>query len=1117
MESSSKRRKLEHPSSGLSHASLIDFKSTDSTRLSTASIFTLQTDELLRSSRLDYNKHLGGVDAQLFRLKEVIDSIDPHDPVPIAKATSQLEKTHSVTVPYPEPRPARDSPYKVSFEHPAQCNVVGSYVLKTMVKTQSRIAADLVIQMPASLFQDKDYQNQRYFYRRAYYLAYIAVHLRQELGESMDLRYEYLNDNRLLPVLILQPKAREDAGPSNGVSGKATDKSSSPDWSIRLIPCSSEGLFPISKLGSLSNSNKSAGSDEKGAPSTPFYNNTLKAEGAFIHYLRILTWAKNNAPAFADACILGRIWLQQRGFGGSVSQGGFGHFEWAIIVALLLQTGGRNGQAALSTSLSANELFKAAIQFVSDNDFSKKPVVLGSAKQGLENITEAGPVLHHAATGLNILHKMTQWSSGLLQSYAKSTLDLFADDAAEKFEPTFIVRSNIHSQIFDAIFQINTADMTRSSSPDCRGAVWEFSAEVYKTLKKAYGNRAQLVHIQQPPTKTWSLGASLPSGTSQVLVGVIFDFAQMARQMEHGPPAEEQRDAARFRSFWGEKAELRRFKDGSILECLEWRGNQPYQICEEISRHILKRHLKLTSEEINFYGQGYYNVISFSAVDKAAFDSARQAFQTLETDVRNLDDLPLQIRQLSSVSPLSRYSSIYPPLIGAHQGSVQTMDVNLYFEVSNKWPENLVAIQEAKIEFLLDLDRRLVSAHENIRTYLGREDRPLGPENLTYLDVVYDTGAAFRLRIFCDLEETLLLRQTANKTLEQHIRDKAAESLARFRWQFETLPLHAQTIATYSTRFFALSQTIRLVKQWFAAQKLSGHFSEELIELFVLHVFLRPYPWRIPSSVATGFLRTLDFLARWDWRETALILDSADDLVADDRLSVRRTLEDWRRRDPHLNRTVLIVATSHDRTGLAYTRNGPSRLIVTRMTLLAKAASRLLRREDHRLDVPAQLFRPSLADYDVLFHLSSKAARAVMRDAAVETAVVPVSRSRYKNLDGITGKTPLPVRAGPAEILIRKLQALYADTLIFFHGTLGTIGVDSGHGGGDEQENIVGAIWNPRLQRQKFRAGLPYNFKSVANEDGDDVVEVNREAVLLEIARIGGELIKKIEIVDDEE
>ena len=37
--------------------------------------------------------------------------------------------------------------------------------------------------------------------------------------------------------------------------------------------------------------------------------------------------------------------------------------------------------------------------------------------------------------------------------------------------------------------------------------------------------------------------------------------------------AEEKEKAEGFRSWWGEKAELRRFKDGSILEAVVWAEN----------------------------------------------------------------------------------------------------------------------------------------------------------------------------------------------------------------------------------------------------------------------------------------------------------------------------------------------------------------------------------------------------------------------------------------------------------------------------------------------------------------------------------------------------------------
>jgi U3 small nucleolar RNA-associated protein 22 len=1107
MESSSKRRKLDHSGSGLRHDALIDFEAQSSARVSTASTFVLQTDELLKEAKLDYGKTLKGVDANLHRLKEAVDTAVPHGPELITQVTSRFEKKHRIVIPYPDPKPAKDAPYKLSYEKPASYNVVGSYVAKTMVKSQAHFGIDMVVQMPKTMFQEKDFTSMRYFYRRAYYITYIAASVKKELEDSFDIGFEYLNENPLLPVLALRPKPEEeeqeeDIKETTSKASKKKTKAAKSPYTIRLIPCAPDGLFPKSKLLPSSNNNRTGEADDKNTRSgTPFYNSTLKAEETFISYLRILTHAKNECPALTDACVLGRIWLQQRGFGSSVSQGGFGHFEWSVMIALLLQMGGRNGHAALSNSLSSTELFKATVQFLSATDFNKKPFVFGSSKINADTVREAGPVMYDPVRELNILAKMSPWSATLLQMHAKSTTDLLADAAADKFDPTFIIKSDAPLQTYDAIFEIKNQDTARLlNSPDRRGSAWDFSLEAHKVLKKAYGTRAHLVHFQLPAKTGWSLDSAPLSGSSKVQFGVMFEFAQMSRQMEHGPAAEEQKDAAKFRQFWGEKAELRRFKDGSILECVEWSSKVPFQICEEIAAHTLKRHLKVASEDITSFGAGFSNIVDFSHMDKEAFDAARRAFQTLEHDIRNLEDLPLQIRQLSAVSPAARYASVEAPRPGFHTGTIEPIDVNLYFEASGRWPENLVAIQETKIEFLLDFDRRLTATKENITTYLGRENREIGIENLAYLDIVYESGAAFRLRIHADLEDILFQRQIKNKMLDHHIREESEAALARTNWFFATLPIHTQTIATFCTRLHPLSQTIRLVKHWFNSHKLSSHISEELIELFVLHVFLQPYPWRAPTSASTGFLRTLTFLSRWDWRDEPLIVDSAEDLTDDNRHSIRKELEAWRKKDPNMNSTVMIVATSNDTSGLAYTRNGPSKLIASRMTRLAKAACKLVKDSGYRVDA-TELFDTSLEDYDVLFHLSRKAVRSILREAASD----PSARrhSQFKNLDDRTGRAPLPIRAHPVDVLIQELQRVYEDTLVFFRGTNTS----------DEDDTVIGAIWNPKLQQQKFRAGLPYNFRTVADEE-EDVVTVNRKAVLLEIARIGGDMIRKIEEVE---
>lgn len=1105
MESSTKRRKLGHAEAGLKHKGLINFASRQTAQISTASTFILQTDELLSKTRLDYANTLQGVDGHLHALKSVIESIEPHSPIPVCsqsihllfilltalqipQATKEFEKKHGIRIPYPEPKPAADAPYKVSFSKPAQCNIVGSYVARTMIKGELSYDIDMIVQMPKDLFQEKDYQNLRYFYRRAYYLAYIAAHVQKTLGEDTQVSKALLHDNPLLPILQLR-----------------TDPKS--NFSIRIIPCAPADLFPASKLVATANCNKNA-ADEGTKKPTPFYNSSLKAEGTYVTYLRLLTHTKKECPAFVDACILGRIWLRQRGFGSAISSGGFGHFEWAIMLALLLQTGGKNGQAVLASSLSASELFKAGVQFLATTDFNKKPFVLGATSMPMESLKESGPVLYDSARELNILAKMGSWSANLLRAQATAAVELSNDEAADKFEPTFILRADGKLQMFDAVFEVRlpgkVPERLKQNSSDCRGQLWDFAAETQKILKRAYGNRAKLIHVQLPAIGAVKLTKDFGRAKS-FYVGIIFDPANMPRSMEYGPPAEEQKEAARFRQLWGEKAELRRFKDGSILECVDWSDgptDTAAELCKRIGQYVMQLHLKVAADQVEFWGDGIANLLGLSVHDKASFDSVRQAFGTFERDIRELEDMPLQIRQLSPISSDSRYALVHPPQIGYHQGSLKPMDVNLYFEASSRWPENLTAIQEAKIEFLLDIDRRLTSAHSNITTHLGRENIEIGIENLVYLDVVYDTGAAFRLRILCNLEETLLQRQVVNKTLSPQIREEAADASHKLKWRFETLPLHTQIIATFCTRLSALSGTIRLVKHWFNRHKLSGHFSEELIELFVLRVFLQPYPWSVPSSESAGFLRTLLWLSKWDWRDEPLIVDSSEEMTNEQRSAVHQELRDSRKRDPNMMRTVMIVATSHDMSGLGYTRNGPTKLIASRMTRLAKAAHKEFHDKDLVFD-PAGLFETSLKDYDVLLHLSPKALKGIALDAAADSGTKRASQ--FKNLIDSTSRVPVPVRTEPAQVLADELNRVYADTLIFFPGSA------------SEGETVIGAIWSPQLQRQKFRVGLPYNFHKIENdEDESDLVDVNRTAVLAEIARIGGEMIRKIEELSDD-
>lgn len=1118
-----KRRKLEHQpphqdqSSATGAADALDAAAIAGT--SRPSAFVLQTQELLREVRINYDKSFSGADDLLRQIKTTIEDIHPQGPTPVShlpssmvvqvslisdmlhffvaqihQATAALERKHGIVVPFPDPKPPKDCPYKVSFSKPSQVNIVGSYVAKTMVKSQSPRVIDMIIEMPKDMFQDKDYLNLRYFYKRAYYLAVLSAALQSDYSSRGSLAYDYANGNCLLPVLILSPEPT-----SKGVD--ADLKKPHKAYQIRIIPCAPEGLFPANKLSPTSCCIRSVSENQDSTATqmpTPFYNSTLKAESCYIPYLKVIRQAEKTCPAFRDACMLGRVWLQQRGMAASISKGGFGHFEWALLTALLLQGGGRKGMAALSPSLSSTQIFKALIQYLAAADFTKKPIIFGAHKHGVQSAKETGPVIFDTLRQLNVAYKMSTWSASLLQQHARWTQTCMADQQADQFNPTFIIKANSPLQCFDLLVQID--QMADASMEEYRGPSWGYCDKIARILKRALGDRVQLIHLDPDGNLDNAIGnlKSLPpSDRSAISVGVIFHAANMARQVDHGPTVEEKEAAKAFRQFWGAKSELRRFKDGSILESLIWTQTSPLALCEEIIRYILKLHLHLDDEHLQFHGKAFSAMGPIKSSDSLSFQAARQAFSTFEQDLRDLSDLPLQVRSVAATAPELRCASVRPPNFEGAKGPGQAMDTAIYFEASGKWPENLAAIQRTKIAFLLKIGEALSASKPSTVCQVGLEEAQTEVENLAFLDVTYEEGAIFRLRIHSDLEQSLLERRAKDKTLDQRVRTEGAQLLAHFRRLYTTLPLHTQTIATYCGRFPALSPTIRLVKRWFDAHKLSYHFLEEMIELLALRVFLEPYPWQAPSSAMTGFLRVLQFLARWDWRVEPLVLDTSEELAGSERSAIETRLEAWRKIDPSMSHTTLFVATNHDPSGTAYTIHGgrpyPSKVVATRLTILARSACKWVKDNGVTLE-PKTLFQPSLKDYDILIHLKSKMLKAVSRGD------IPGKQSHFKNLDARTGKAPEPIVQQPHRILLEQFEHLFSGPLLLFHGA--------------PDDATIGGIWNPQIQNRTFRVNLPCSFRPVGQDqdnEGEELVEVNREGIVAEIARIGGDCIERIE------
>lgn len=186
---------------------------------------------------------------------------------------------------------------------------------------------------------------------------------------------------------------------------------------IKVLPIVPDDTFPTSKIlpnKSCLRFNPAAnnGTDQELTP-TPFYNASLRSDCVATSYLKFLHTASIQCEAFKDACILGRLWLRQRGFGGPIDKGGFGHFEWAVVMALLLHRRGPKGHNILSPGYSSYQLFKAMLQFLSTRDLTNALLIpSGDAQLPKDH----GPVVFDGDRNHNVLFKVTQWSYKLVRS-----------------------------------------------------------------------------------------------------------------------------------------------------------------------------------------------------------------------------------------------------------------------------------------------------------------------------------------------------------------------------------------------------------------------------------------------------------------------------------------------------------------------------------------------------------------------------------------------------------------------------------------------------------------------------------------------------------------------------
>ena len=145
---------------------------------------------------------------------------------------------------------------------------------------------------------------------------------------------------------------------------------------------------------------------------SPFYNATLRSECCLLSYGKLMQETSIQSESFRDACNLGNVWLRQRGFDTGVREGGFGPFEWACLLSLLMHGGGIKGKAILSKGYSSLQIFRATLQFLSTRDLISSPLLLNTSQANVAQ--SSSPMVFDGSQGLNILFRMSTCSYALV-------------------------------------------------------------------------------------------------------------------------------------------------------------------------------------------------------------------------------------------------------------------------------------------------------------------------------------------------------------------------------------------------------------------------------------------------------------------------------------------------------------------------------------------------------------------------------------------------------------------------------------------------------------------------------------------------------------------------------
>ncbi|CAG9790746.1 unnamed protein product [Diatraea saccharalis] len=676
--------------------------------------------------------------------------------------------------------------------------IIGSYSLGCSINSKLRV--DVQITVPADTYTKNDSINYRYHKKRAAYLACIAAHI-NNYEHVENLKYSWINGNETKPILEFTPTGKLGKHLTVSIHLKCQAEA----YKLHRFSPSRNNLRESWLLFQNAENNTDVG------PPTPYYNSSVLYDLTASENDSVLKLVLMKSDNLKQAIVLLKIWLRQRSLQVS------GYIINMFIVYLVQNK-------RINNIMSSYQIIRNVWIALKSSEWNVKGISLykGGNTPSIDEFQEHFPVVFLDTTGYyNICWQMCQGTYNALKRESALAVDLLDNGKINSFIPLFMKPHQPLMQ-FDHILRFKNIQhlielvMSKVSNSDkINYGVEELSLvteQLYALLEKSLGSRVDLILQLVDADFSWSVKKrpekAMKEGYKQQLsFGFVLNPDNYLNIVDKGPPANLP-EAEEFRSFWGDKSELRRFQDGSITEACVWEGDslsERRDITRQIIDYILKLKYDISPTDL-FHVHDQLEALltrkQYSAPCEEASVRALQGLDDLRRELRQLTDLPLDVSAVYGVSAVFSYCEPLPavPCAGPHsphapharrRGNAALIkdarradgawNIPEYTPVnravlelghSGKWPEDIEAFRCLKAAFHVQIAERLNKQHS-----MPTQAYP------THVDVL-KRGLVYRLEIAHPKEITLLRKEMDNGVVK--FRD--TEESERLRRDVELLP-----------------------------------------------------------------------------------------------------------------------------------------------------------------------------------------------------------------------------------------------------------------------------------------------------------------------------------------